>query len=136
MAGESNLKTLERLMAPVLHPDRFVFCCFADFAVPDGVHPLCLFKEQEGLTAIVEMTEALSVDLHYQFEARLITLSVQSALGAVGFMASVLQVLAAEGVACNVISAFHHDHLFVPAELAELAMRTLRSHSERSTRAR
>ena len=45
-------------------------------------------------------------------------LQVHSALDGVGLTAAVAGALAAAGIACNVIAAFHHDHLFVPAARA------------------
>jgi hypothetical protein len=49
----------------------------------------------------------------------LITLTVHSSLEAVGFLAAVTVPLAEAGISVNAVSAFHHDHLFVPVERAE-----------------
>ena len=59
------------------------------------------------------------------FEAAWITLTVHSDLAAVGFLAAVAAALASEGIPCNAIAAFHHDHLFVPVAMAERAMAAL-----------
>ena len=56
----------------------------------------------------------------------MITLNVHSSLGAVGFLAQVTNVLAAQGISVNLISAFYHDHLYVQAHQAQLAIDTLR----------
>ena len=45
----------------------------------------------------------------------MITLDVHSSLESVGFLAAVSARLAAAGIPCNAVSAFHHDHLFVPS---------------------
>jgi uncharacterized protein len=45
-----------------------------------------------------------------------ITLNVYSALDGVGLTAAVAGALAAEGIACNMIAACHHDHVLVPAD--------------------
>jgi hypothetical protein len=45
---------------------------------------------------------------------------------AVGLIAAVSHRLAEAGVACNVVSALHHDHLLVPAADAERALAQLR----------
>ncbi len=50
---------------------------------------------------------------------------------AIGFLAAVTAHLAESGIAVNAVSAFHHDHLFVPAARAEEAMRRLGEFSER-----
>ena len=80
------------------------------------------FKVTRGLgtasTAAVETTN--------QSPFRMITLEIRSSLDAVGFLAAVTTKLAAHGIAVNAVSAFHHDHLFVPAERAEEALALLR----------
>lgn len=123
--GESDLATLQRSIAPEMHAARFVYCTFADFSLPPGLQPICTFRESEGLTAVVPREDALRLGIGHQFESRLITLSVHSSLHAVGFIARVATALAAAGIACNAVSAFHHDHLFVPVDQADIAMRVL-----------
>ncbi|RVD48425.1 ACT domain-containing protein, partial [Mesorhizobium sp. M2D.F.Ca.ET.140.01.1.1] len=56
---------------------------------------------------------------------RMITLNIHSSLEAVGFLAAITTRLAAAGMSVNPVSAFYHDHLFVPAERAEEAMAIL-----------
>ncbi|SDB45889.1 ACT domain-containing protein [Desulfonatronum thiosulfatophilum] len=48
-----------------------------------------------------------------------ITLEVRSLLTAVGFLALITARLARAGISVNPVSAFHHDHLFVPWEMKE-----------------
>lgn len=131
MSSERDLAVLLRQMAPTLTSPRYVFCCFSDHRLPDGVDPICLFREAEGLTAIIEKTVAESLRLPYAFESRLITLDIHSDLAAVGFLASVCSALAGAGIACNAVSAYYHDHLFVPAERAAQAMDVLRAMTAR-----
>jgi hypothetical protein len=45
----------------------------------------------------------------------------------VGFLARISAVLAAVGIPCNVVSAVHHDHLFVPEAQANAALATLQA---------
>lgn len=123
--GERNLSALLQQMTPSVHPDVFVFCCFADGQLPAGLTPVCTFHEAEGLTAIVPLHQAQASGLAHQFESRMVTLTVHSALDAVGFLARISTALAAQGIACNVVSAFHHDHLFVPRDRLEAAMQVL-----------
>lgn len=127
MEGEHDLTRLRRTMAPRLDERRFVYCCFTDFALPSGLTALCTMREHEGLTAIIDKRDAERCGLAYAFESSLITLMVHSALDAVGFLALVTARLAANGIACNAISGYHHDHLFVPVARADEAMATLQA---------
>lgn len=122
---ERDLDTLLRLMAPHLHPQTYVYCCVADGHVPPGLEPICTFREDEGLTLIVEKEQAECAQLAFTFESRRITLTVNSALEAVGFLAAVSARLAAAGISCNAVAGYHHDHLFVPAVRAEEALAVL-----------
>ena len=45
----------------------------------------------------------------------------------VGLTAAVAVALADAGIACNVVAAVHHDHLFVPVESADAALAALRA---------
>jgi hypothetical protein len=123
--GEHDLGTLLQQMTPSVHPEVFVFCCFADGQPPAGLTPVCTFHETEGLTAIVPLNQAQALGLAHQFESRMVTLTVHSALDAVGFLARISAALAAQGIACNVVSAFHHDHLFVPRDRLEATIQVL-----------
>ena len=58
---------------------------------------------------------------------RRITLRVHSALDGVGLTAAVATALAGHGIACNMVAAFHHDHVFVPAARAEEALAILKT---------
>lgn len=122
MTGEQDLTTLTTKMAPVLHDTVYVFCTFADGRMPAGLSPVCTFVELEGLSAILPRDDAQRAGLHSLFESRLITLTIHSSLEAVGFLAVLTARLAEARIPCNVVSAFHHDHLFVPVDRADAAM--------------
>ncbi|AZO10596.1 MULTISPECIES: ACT domain-containing protein [unclassified Mesorhizobium] len=126
MTGETNLQKLLASMAPQLLPDVHLFATLAPgAAVPDALNPVMSFREPEGLTLIVTETEAKAAGLAGTFRCRMITLDVHSSLEAVGFLAAITARLAAAGMGVNPVSAFHHDHLFVPADRAEEAMEIL-----------
>jgi hypothetical protein len=120
-------------MAPHLSDGVYVFCTFSTGELPHGLKPICTFAESEGLTAIIEKKEAQQLGLPIALEMRMITLTVHSALEAVGFIAAVSGRLALEGIPCNVVSAYYHDHLFVPARFANRAMEVLASLSASGT---
>ena len=115
MSGEKNQFRLQQMMAPELRPETYVYCTFPDQGVPIGLDPICTFREAEGLTAIVEQSQAVRANVKHIFEARLITLTVHSSLEAIGFLALISTHLAKAGIPCNAVAAFHHDHLFIPA---------------------
>jgi len=127
MTGETNLQKLLASMTPQLLPDTHVFATLAPgVAVPDGLDPVMSFHEREGLTLIVTEEAAKAAGLAGTFRCRMITLDIHSSLEAVGFLAAITTKLAAVGMGVNPVSAFYHDHLFVPAERAEEAMAILR----------
>ena len=126
MAGERDLGSLLRHMKPALQPGIFVFCTIpASESVPAALNPLLTFREQEGTTLVIAREEAEAAGLRYAFASRLITLTVHSALDAVGFLAAITARLADAGISVNAVSAFHHDHLFVPVDRANEAMALL-----------
>lgn len=123
--AESDLARLLAGMRPELQRGTYLFCSLPDAAIPAGLAPLATFREAEGLTLVLRAEEALRHGIAGVFEAAWITLTVHSDLAAVGFLAAVAAALAAEGIACNAIAAFHHDHLFVPVAMADRAMDVL-----------
>ena len=126
MVAQTDLSTLLKTMNPELHPAEFVFCSVSpDLFVHLTVEFVGCFREVEGVTLIVERETADEAGLEYGFVGRMITLTVHSSLEAVGFLAAITAKLAAAGISVNPVSAFYHDHLFVPAEQAELAMQLL-----------
>jgi hypothetical protein len=83
------------------------------------------FREDEGLTLIVGRGMAEVAGLASAFPCRKITLNVHSSLDAIGFLAAIATRLAAAGISVNPVSAFHHDHLFVPTDRAKAALAIL-----------
>jgi uncharacterized protein len=96
-----------------------------DASIPTGLDPLLTFREAEGTTLVLRWDAAAPFDP--LFPCRLITLSVHSALDAVGFIAVVATRLAAAGISANVVAAYHHDHLLVPADRADEALALLKT---------
>ena len=78
-----------------------------------------------SLTLVLRKQDADRLGLRYDYVAGWITLRVHSALEAVGLTAAVSAALAREGVSCNVVAGFYHDHLFVPHDSAAQAVRLL-----------
>ncbi len=126
MSGETNLAALLAGMRPALQPGVFVFCTLPDGnREPANISPVMMFKESEGLTLILREEEAQQAGLTAQFRCRMITLEIHSSLDAVGFLAAITTRLAAAGMGVNPVSGYFHDHLFVPEDRADEAMRIL-----------
>lgn len=135
MSGEKNQIRLQKMMAPDLRPETYVYCTFPDQRLPIELDPICTFREAEGLTAIVEKSQAVRANVKHIFEAKLITLTVHSSLEAIGFLALISTHLAKAGIPCNAVAAFHHDHLFIPVERADDAFSLLESLSQSNPQA-
>ena len=126
MAGETSLTTLLRSMSPQLNAGEYVFCTLVDGQFPEGLEIVGSFREQEGLTLILERSQAERTGFDFDYVAAWITLNVHSALEAVGLTAAFASALGKAGISCNVIAGYYHDHLFVGQADAERAMQVLR----------
>lgn len=80
---------------------------------------IATFHEDEGLS-VIEPAEVAT-----EHPMALITLDVHSALDGVGLTAAVATALTTEGIPCNMVAAHHHDHVFVPVDLADRAVAIL-----------
>ncbi|MBX9720615.1 MAG: ACT domain-containing protein [Candidatus Obscuribacterales bacterium] len=128
---ENDLSVLLNAMHPQLHSADFVFCSVSEFELEQmRLKPLCLFRENEGVTLVLEKSAADNYSLKYAGYWSLITCTINSDLAAVGFLAAMSTALAAEGIAVNAVSAYFHDHLFVPKEKAVQAMKILQDLSK------
>ena len=133
MSGEDNIKTLLKGMKPEMPEGIFVFCSIpSDSEIPASLRPVLTFREREGTTLIVRREQAERARLPYQFASRQITLTVHSSLEAVGLLAAITARLAGAGISVNAVSAFYHDHLFVPEQRAEDAVRLLQEMSRQA----
>jgi len=126
MFGETNLNKLLASMSPELMPDEYVFCSvqgeYNDF---NKLCPLASYREAEGLTLVISKEAAITNKLPFESVFRGITLTIHSSLDAVGLTAAVSTKLAEKGISANVIAAYYHDHIFVQAHKAELAIEAL-----------
>jgi len=114
---------LLRTLRPRLEAGRYVFVCAEDGASTEAA--AAWVREDEGVTLVLHQEDADRRGLAYDLVTARITLRVHSALDAVGLTAAVSGALATEGIACNVVAGYHHDHLFVPADRAQHALRLL-----------
>lgn len=130
-----DLQEMLRGMAPDLDevtPCRFILIT-PDIAPQALGAAIATVREAEGVTAVIPSSLAEELGQAGPDFAR-ITLQVHSDLEAAGLTAAVATALAAEQIACNVIAAFHHDHLFVPWEKRSDAMASLKNLSKDARR--
>jgi hypothetical protein len=129
VCGETDITTLLAHMDPILSAVEVVFCSFPNAALADKafLDPIGCFMESEGLSLIVSRQVAEAHGIAYSIVLQGITLNVHSSLEAVGLTASVAGRLAQHGISANVVAAYHHDHVFVPARDAERALAVLRT---------
>jgi len=123
MHGERNLDTLIRTMQPQLADGKWVFrTSESGFDATALQTAILMFREPEGVTIISPATqgdEALPT-------WAMITLSIHSDLEAVGFLAAITTSLAAMDIPVNAVSAYYHDHIFVPYGRRDDALECLR----------
>jgi len=130
--GERTVERLLAAMSPVLDESSWAFCAAPPAGLAAGLKPLMVFHEAEGTTLIIEAEAARRAGLTAAWLGRRITLTVHSDLEAVGFLACVSRALTRAGIACNVVAALRHDHLFVVPEDAERALAVLRELESRA----
>ena len=125
MAGEINLTQLIKGMTPILNKGDFVFTTVKDASKINRSDTVCEFREEEGVTLVIEKQKADKLKLDYNYIAAWITLEIHSSLEAVGLTALFSSELAKNNISCNVIAAYYHDHIFVAKEDAAKAMQVL-----------
>jgi hypothetical protein len=130
MEGEKDLNKLLKNMKPVLNNGDYVFCTSSDIKQIDLADIVLFFKEQEGITVILEQQTADRLKLEYFFVASWITLTVHSSLAAVGLTAAFSKALTEANISCNVVAGYFHDHIFVDKKDAEKAMTVLNRFKE------
>ena len=123
MHGERNLDTLIRTMQPQLADGKWVFrTSESGFDATALQTAILMFREPEGVTIINPATQA---DVALPTWA-MITLSIHSDLEAVGFLAAITTSLAIMDIPVNAVSAYYHDHIFVPYGRRDDAVECLR----------
>ncbi len=114
-------------MRPTLGAGEFVFVSRpgASYGAGEELSPVAAVAEDEGLTLVVPRVHADAFAEPYDGVFRMITLRVHSSLAAVGLTAAVAAALTEHGISANVVAAYYHDHVFVPADRADEAVHVL-----------
>ena len=128
MNGQNNLDILLKDMRPELQEGPYVFLTSRNgFSADVQNDAIMIFRETEGITAIVREMTARTLQKDDQPHWAMITLTIHSDLNAVGFLAAITAKLAQAGISVNPVSAYFHDHLFIPWKKRDEAMRVLQS---------
>ena len=124
--AETDIDILIKNMEPILKDGVYVFhSSDMNFSEASKLDPIMIFRENEGTALILKKEMADQAKLDYIYTSRMITLNVHSSLDAIGFLAKITTALANGGISVNPVSAYFHDHLFVPVDKADLAMKVL-----------
>jgi uncharacterized protein len=123
--AETELNILLKTMSPVLNAGDYVFCTVGNIHNIPQDKILGSFREAEGFTVVLEKSVADQLALSYSYVSAWITLTVHSGLEAIGLTAAFSNALAKEGISCNVVAAYYHDHIFVDKKHADKAIKAL-----------
>ena len=129
MSGEKDLQQLLKSMKPEHNPGEYVFCKTESLEQVNLNEIEMFFREKEAITLILKKEIAEKLHLEYSVVMSWITLTVHSSLEAVGLTAAFSKALSENGISCNVVAAFYHDHIFVAKKDAVKAMEILNAFS-------
>ncbi len=133
MASPIDLRELLKIMKPKLQLGEWVFCVVSEVKFRHmNIKALCTFKEKEGISAILDRPSADANSIQYSSMWRMISLSLHSNLEGIGMLAAISTRFAKEGIPLNIVSAYHHDHLFVPAKSVDRALAILKDIGEKA----
>jgi hypothetical protein len=121
--GDTDLHRILREMSPIIVAGEYVMVSLPSRS---DVETMAVVVEGEGITHVMTRATADQHGWPYEFVGGWITLQVHSSLTAVGLTAAVSSALAEEGISCNMLAGFFHDHLLVPHHELERALSILR----------
>jgi hypothetical protein len=97
------------------------------------IAPFAMVREDDRFSYVVSEADASRCGLHGEYRSRRLELGLDTDLGLVGLIARIAAELALHGIAVNPIAGHRRDHLLVPAERANDALKVL---SDAAARAR
>ena len=127
MNREKKEQTILKKLNPKLNDGEYVFCSVNNIEDIESNKIIGSFKEKEGVSIILSKKEAINLKLSYSFIAAWITLRIYSSLEDVGLTANFSNALSNNGISCNVISGYYHDHVFVNINDKDKAMNILKN---------
>ncbi len=123
--GETDLDAM--LASLDVERRRGVFTFVAvEAPAPELIAAAHALVAEGALTTLVMPVEAARrAGLPVVVEMAWLSLTVRSSLEAVGLTAAFSARLAEHDIACNVLAGYHHDHVLVPVERVDDAVRAL-----------
>jgi hypothetical protein len=106
---------------------------FVSSATPlPQIEPFAMVREDQHFSYVVSEQQALQADLHGDYRCQRLELGVDTALALVGLIARVAAELALHDISVNPIAGQRRDHLFVPVNRANDALKVLNDVAERA----
>jgi hypothetical protein len=128
MAGIEDLGEMLRNLSVGRRPGTWTM---ASIGQPDGSpvglsdEVAAVIAEAEGVTVVCTVAEAKRKGWPVDFRAAWLTLEIHSSLEGVGLTAAVSTALADHHIPANMIAGYYHDHILVPEDQADAAMRII-----------
>jgi hypothetical protein len=126
-AGLTEIAQILSALEATADTKEYVFCSLPEAVYGElaAAQPLACMTEPEGLSLVLERSQAEHYNLPYDGVFRCITLGVHSSLNSVGLTAAVSAELAGHQISANLIAGTYHDHILVPAADADHALKLL-----------
>ncbi|WGL15287.1 ACT domain-containing protein [Microbulbifer bruguierae] len=132
MNAQVKIDRLLQCLTPLLNREQLAMCLLDERQLQARLQDcLCIFREPEGICALLPREIADREQFTRVGDFRQITLQVSASLLVPGFTARIVCELADAGIHSNVISARCHEHILVSERDAQLAMQVLHGISNR-----
>ncbi|MCK7598136.1 ACT domain-containing protein [Microbulbifer sp. CAU 1566] len=132
MNAQVKIDQLLQRLTPILNREPLVMCLLDEQQLQRLLPQcLCIFREREGICALLSKQVAECESLLQEGGYRQITLHFSSCLQVPGLTGTIVRELAEAGIQANVVSARCHEHLLVSEHDAPQAMQILYGISNR-----
>ncbi|WP_078083492.1 ACT domain-containing protein [Microbulbifer mangrovi] len=132
MNAQVKIDQLLQRLTPILNREQLVMCQLDETQLRTLLQEcLCIFREREGICALMPREVAERESLAEDGSYRQITLQYTGSLQVPGLTATIVRELADAGIQANVVSARCHEHLLVSEHDAAQALQILYGISNR-----
>lgn len=132
MNAQVKIERLLQRLTPILNRNQLVQCHLDEGQLRKFLCDcLCIFREREGICAMLPADIARAHKLTIDGDYRQITLQFSQCLPVPGLAARVVKELADAGLHANVVSARCHEHILVRERDVAQAMQVLHGISNR-----